>query len=101
MELNINNNHTEISTFSNELNSFLETNIEGATFSINRIEDKIAVCENRENKKMINIHLSKLPLNIKENDIIKYINGVYILSKQETNSTKENIKEKFNKLRKK
>ena len=43
---------SEISTFSNELNSFLETNIEGATFSINRIEDKIAVCENRENKKL-------------------------------------------------
>lgn len=102
MELNkdINNNSNIISDFSNELNTFLENNIEGATFTIDKIEDEIAICENRNSKKMINIHLSKLPQNIKENDIIKYTNGKYILDEQETISVKENIKDKFSKLRK-
>ena len=98
---NSNNNSNIISNFSSELSTFLETNIEGATFTIDKIENDVAVCENRENKKIINIHISKLPEDIKENDIIKYTNGQYILEEIETNSTKENIKDKFNKLRKK
>lgn len=103
MELDkeINNNSNIISEFSNELNTFLKNNIEGATFTIDKIENDIAVCENRETKEMINIHTSKLPENIKEKDIIKYINGEYIVDNELTNSTKENIQDKFNKLRKK
>ena len=102
MELNTNNNSSNIiSDFSNELNTFLETNIDGATFTIDRIEGEIAICENRENKKMINIHLSKLPKNIKENDIIKYTNNTYILEEQETSLAKQNIRDKFNRLKKK
>lgn len=102
MELNTNNNSSNIiSNFSNELNTFLETNIDGATFTIDRIEGEIAICENRENKKMINIHLSKLPKNIKENDIIKYTNNIYILEEPETSSAKQNIRDKFNRLKKK
>lgn len=102
MELNkdINNNSNIISDFSDELNTFLQNNVEGATFTIDHIEDEIAICENRDSKKMINIHLSKLPKNIKENDIIKYTNGEYILAESETLSAKENIKDKFNRLRK-
>lgn len=102
MELNTNNNSSNIiSNFSNELNTFLETNIDGATFTIDRIEGEIAICENRKNKKMINIHLSKLPKNIKENDIIKYTNNIYILEEPETSSAKQNIRDKFNRLKKK
>lgn len=101
MELNnINNNSNIISDFSNELNTFLENHVEGSSFTISHIEGEIAICENRDSKKMINIHLSKLPQNVKENDIIKYINGKYVLDGQETILTKENIRDKFNKLRK-
>lgn len=101
LDKNINNNSNIISDFSNELNTFLKNVIEGATFTIDKIENEIATCENRETKEMINIHTSKLPENIKENDIIKYTNGKYILDNELTNSTKENIQDKFNRLRKK
>ena len=103
MELNknINNKSNIISDFSNELTIFLKNNIEGATFTIDKIEGEIAVCENRTTKEIINIHLSKLPENIKETDIIKYTNGKYVLDSQLTNFTKDNIKDKFNRLKKK
>lgn len=102
MELNknINNKSNIISDFSNELTIFLKNNIEGAIFTIDKIEGEIAVCENRTTKEIINIHLSKLPENIKETDIIKYTNGKYVLDSQLTNFTKDNIKDKFNKLKK-
>lgn len=95
------NNSNLISDFSEELNTFLENHIDGETFTIDRIENNVAICENRNTKKFINIHISKLPENIKENDIIKYMNGQYILDNQETLDAKENIKSKFDKLRKK
>ena len=102
MELNTeNNNENLISNFTQELNTFLENHIEGETFTIDKIENNIAVCENRRTKEFINIHISKLPNNIKENDIIKYSNGNYILEENETISAKENIKSKFDTLRKK
>lgn len=103
MELNkdISNNSDIITDFSKELNSFLKNNIEGSTFTVDKIENEIATCENRTTREMINIHLSKLPKNIKENDIIKYTNGKYILENKETITAKQNIKDKFNSLRKK
>ena len=44
---------------------------------IDRIENNIAVCENRENGIIIEIDVSKLPDKIKQGSIIKYIDGNY------------------------
>ena len=38
---------------------------------VDRIEENIAVCEDRETRVMFNIELSKLPENVKEGDVIK------------------------------
>lgn len=104
MELNNNSNNTfsnDISSFTDELNTFLENTLEGATFTVDKIEGEIATCENRQTRKMINLSLSLLPKNIHESDIIKFINGKFILDAEETMSSKKRINEKFNNLLKK
>ena len=101
MELNTTNKNDVNSNFSSDLNIFLENHLEGDTFTIDKIVNSVAACENRRTKQIINIHISKLPINIKENDIIKYINGTYVLEENETQNAKENIKSKFDALRKK
>lgn len=58
---------------------------------VDRIEDKYAVCED-ENKKMINIDLKFLPSDVKEKDIIEYINGKYSIDINKTKGRKEYIK---------
>lgn len=62
-------------------------------FSVDRIEENIVVLENRENGETVNIEKSKLPAEIKEGDILKYINGRYILDKKKTITETEEIKE--------
>ena len=46
-------------------------------FVIDRIENDIAICENRLTREIIKIEISKLPKGIKEGNIIKYYNGIY------------------------
>lgn len=47
------------------------------TLVVDRIEEDIAVCENRKDGKIKNIELSKLPNGIKDGDIIIFENGKY------------------------
>ena len=49
---------------------------------------------------MINVEKEMLPNNVKEQDIVNFINNKYIIDKELTNSTKKNIKDRFNKLKK-
>lgn len=61
-------------------------------FSVDRIEENIIILENRENGEIINIEKSKLPFKVQEGDILKYINGRYILDEEKTRSETEDIK---------
>ena len=67
-------------------------------FSVDRLEEDIVVLENRENGNRINIEKSKLPDDIKEGDILKSINGKYILDKEKTIDETNRIKDKMNDL---
>lgn len=69
-------------------------------YTVDRIEKEYIVLENRETLEMINIEKKLLPNNIKEQDIVNFINNKYIIDKELTNSTKKNIKDRFNKLKK-
>ena len=57
MELKQNqNNNTNITNeFSKELNNFLDNHHEGDLFTIDRIENDTAICENRNTKKIVNM----------------------------------------------
>ena len=67
-------------------------------FTIDRIEDNIAVLENRETKEIVNVDISKLPQNINEGEILNKINGKYILDKDKTEEVSNRIKNKMNNL---
>ncbi len=69
-------------------------------YTVDRIEKEYIVLENRETLEMINVEKKMLPNNIKEQDIVNFINNKYIIDKELTNSTKKNIKDRFNKLKK-
>lgn len=97
MNLNIeNSNKTSLNnSFSKELKKSIE---KSTSFSIDRFEGELAVCENKETNEMININRSLLPENCKEGDIIKLENGVYIIDKFTTNTEQEEIKNMVNNL---
>ena len=69
-------------------------------YTVDRIEKEYIVLENRETLEMINEEKEMLPNNVKEQDIVNFINNKYIIDKELTNSTKKNIKDRFNKLKK-
>lgn len=65
---------------------------------VDRFEENIAVCEDRETKKMINISVTDLPENVKEGDVIKHINNKYELDEKTTLEIEERINEKVKDL---
>ena len=70
-------------------------------YSIDRIEENIAVLENIETKEIIEVEISQLPDNIKETNIVIYENDVYILDKNTEETRKKDLLSRFNKLKKK
>lgn len=68
------------------------------TLVVDRIEDEIAVCENRANGVMINIQLSKLPEGVREGSVIKYFDGKYRIDSEKQKNIEDRIKEKMDSL---
>ena len=67
-------------------------------FTVDRIEEGIAVLENRKTLKTENVEKEKLPKDIKEGDILNKINGKYCINETKTKEATERIQEKMNKL---
>ena len=67
-------------------------------FSIDRLEENIAILENRKDGSKINVDIKNLPSKIQEGDIIKKINGKYILDTSKTINEQERIKNKMDNL---
>ncbi len=68
-------------------------------YIVDRIEDNIAVLENKETKEIIDVSLSLLPANLKEGNVLEYKDKKYILNIEEEEKRKKAILEKFNKLK--
>ena len=58
----------------------------------------MAVIEDRKTGKMKNISKEKLPIQSKEGDIIKCINGKYFLDIEETEKIEKDMQEEYNNL---
>lgn len=67
-------------------------------YTIDRFEENIVVLEERKTGKMRNISKNKIPQNCKEGDILKYINGKYLLDKEETEKMEKEIQDKYKNL---
>lgn len=70
-------------------------------YSIDRIENDIAVLENIDTNEIIEIEKSLLPENIKESNIVIYENDKYKLDQETEDSRKKDLLSRFSKLKKK
>ena len=67
-------------------------------FTIDRFEGDIAVLEDRNTGKMVDVKKEDLPQDVKEGDILDKINGKYTVNEEKTLETKERIKDKMKRL---
>ena len=67
-------------------------------FSVDRLEENEIVLENRKDKSTVILNRKELPKELQEGDIVKRINGKYILDTSKTISERERIKDKMNNL---
>lgn len=70
-------------------------------YSVDRIENNVAILENIETKDIIEVETTLLPLNIKETNIVIYENGEYKLDIETEASRKKDLSSRFNNLKKK
>ena len=70
-------------------------------YIVDRIENNIAILENKETNEIINIDISLLPTNLKEGNVLRYENNTYILDNDEEDKRRQLLVEKFNKLKNK
>lgn len=68
-------------------------------FAVDKIEDNIIVLENIETGELIEEKLINLPSDIKEKDILRLENGLYVLDVLSKEERIKRIMEKMNKLR--
>lgn len=69
-------------------------------FSVDRIEEGIAVLENINSKEIIEVEVNELDFVIVEGNILVYENGVFSLDKSEEELRRESLRERLNKLKK-
>lgn len=70
-------------------------------YIVDRIEDNIAVLENKDTKETTDVSLTLLPKNLKEGNILKYENNTYTLDEKEEEERRKAILSKFEKLKNK
>lgn len=98
--MQIEDNNVYITNEKNNLENFIqsilkEINFMEETLVVDRIEGNIAVCENRNSGKIIEIDVSKLPKEIKEGTVLKYEKGIYNIDLEEKKKIEDRIKEKM------
>ena len=70
-------------------------------YIVDRIEENLVILESRTIRRMEEIEIYKFPKNIKEGDIVDYIDNKYVINKEKTIETKNNIRNRFNRLKNK
>lgn len=68
------------------------------SYTVDRIEDDIVILEDRNTGQMLDISINELPNDIKTGDILKKINGKYLIDEEETKGVEKRIHDKMNDL---
>lgn len=89
-------NDIDVNQFKRELTNKLEE-MENR-FTVDRIENDIAVLENRDTGEMFNVNKNDLPQELKEGSILKMVNNKYEIDKEEQKKVEDRIRDKMNKL---
>ena len=70
-------------------------------YIVDKIEDDIAVLENKDTKEIINVNISCLPSLIKEGSILKYDGSKYYIDNELERKRRQDLLERFKRLRNK
>lgn len=68
-------------------------------YSVDRIDEDIIVLENIENKEIIEINKSELDFEVVDGNILKLVDGKFVLDKETEVSRKESLRERLNRLK--
>ena len=68
-------------------------------YSVDRIEEDTIVLENIENKEIIEINKSELDFEIVDGNVLKLVDGKFVLDKETEVSRKESLRERLNRLK--
>ena len=70
-------------------------------YSVDRIEGSMVILQNINDGSKKEVLIENFNDSLKENDIVIYNNGEYLVNKEETKNRYNNLKERLEKLRKK
>ncbi len=70
-------------------------------YIVDKIEDNIAVLENKDTREIINVNISCLPSLIKEGSILKYDGSKYYIDNELEMKRRQDLLERFKRLRNK
>lgn len=70
-------------------------------YIVDKIEDNIAVLENKDTREIINVNISCLPSLIKEGSILKYDGSKYYIDNELEIKRRQDLLERFKRLRNK
>ena len=68
-------------------------------YSVDRIEENIIVLEDIENKEIIEINKSELDFEVVDGNILRLIDGKFVLDKETEVKRKESLRERLNRLK--
>lgn len=68
-------------------------------YSVDRIEEDTIVLENIENNEIIEINKSELDFEVVDGNILKLVDGKFVLDKETEVSRKESLRERLNRLK--
>ena len=68
-------------------------------YSVDRIEEDIIVLENIDNKEIIEINKSELDFEVIDGNILRLIDGKFILDQEIEVKRKESLRERLNRLK--
>ena len=68
-------------------------------YSVDRIEENIVVLENTNNKEIIEINKSEFDFEVVEGNILKLVEGKFVLDKDTEVSRRESLRERLNRLK--
>ena len=68
-------------------------------YSVDRIEEDIIVLENIDNKEIIEINKSELDFEVIDGNILRLVDGKFVLDKEIEVKRKESLRERLNRLK--
>lgn len=68
-------------------------------YSVDRIEEDIIVLENIENKEIVEVNKTELDFEVVDGNILKLVDGKFVLDQELEVSRKESLRERLNRLK--